>query len=63
MILPANQSVGQWADVFGDLIIATAILDRRLHHSHVRHMKGDSYRLKEQQQAGLLKKTPVTDHL
>jgi hypothetical protein len=47
-------------DVFGDPIIATAILDRLLHHSHVLNVRGDSYRLKEEQKAGLLKKAPVT---
>lgn len=63
IILTSNQSFGQWADVFGDPIIATAILDRLLHHSHVLNIKGDSYRLKEKQKAGLLKKTPLTDNL
>jgi DNA replication protein DnaC len=56
IILTANQSFGQWGDVFGNPIIATAILDRLLHHSHVLNIKGDSYRLREKQKAGLLKK-------
>jgi DNA replication protein DnaC len=63
IILTSNQSFGQWAEVFGDPIIATAILDRLLHHSHVINIKGDSYRLKEKQKAGLLKKAPATDNL
>jgi DNA replication protein DnaC len=63
LILTSNQSVGQWAEVFGDPIIATAILDRLLHHSPVLNMKGESYRLQEKQQAGLLKKAPVADNL
>src|SRR5207245_7764655 len=33
MILTSNQSFGSWGDVFGDRIIATAILDRVLHHA------------------------------
>jgi DNA replication protein DnaC len=61
IILTSNQSFGQWAEVFGDPIIATAVLDRLLHHSHVLNIKGDSYRLKEKQKAGLLKKVPVTE--
>lgn len=61
IILTANQSFGQWAEVFGDPIVATAILDRLLHHSHVINIKGDSYRLKEKQKAGLLKKVPVPE--
>jgi DNA replication protein DnaC len=56
IILTSNQSFGQWAEVFGDPIIATAVLDRLLHHSHVLNIKGDSYRLKEKQKAGLLKR-------
>jgi DNA replication protein DnaC len=63
MILTSNQSFGQWAEVFGDPIIAPAILDRLLHHSHVPNITGESYRLKEKQQAGLLKKASVSDHL
>jgi len=39
--------VTEWPDVFGDHAIATAILDRLLHHSHVLSIKGHSYRLRE----------------
>ncbi len=35
-------------------MIATAILDRLLHHSHVLNIRGESYRLKDKRQAGLL---------
>jgi DNA replication protein DnaC len=56
IILTANQSFGQWGEVFGNPIIATAILDRLLHHSVVVSIKGDSYRLREKQKAGLLRK-------
>jgi DNA replication protein DnaC len=56
IILTANQSFGQWGEVFGNPIIATAILDRLLHHSVVINIKGESYRLREKQKAGLLKK-------
>jgi len=41
--------------VFGDPVIATAILDRLLHHSITVNIKGDSYRLREKLKAGLLK--------
>jgi DNA replication protein DnaC len=61
IILTSNQSFGQWAEVFGDPIIATAVLDRLLHHSHVLNIKGDSYRLKEKQKAGLLKRGPAPE--
>src|SRR5262245_46695004 len=58
IILPSRQCLGPWADVFGDPIIPTVILDRLRPHSHVLNIKGDSYRLKEKQKAGLLKKAP-----
>lgn len=35
MLITSNRSVGEWRTVFGDPIVATAILDRLLHHSHV----------------------------
>jgi DNA replication protein DnaC len=41
--------------VFGDVVVATAILDRLLHHSHVITIRGDSYRLREKRRTGLLK--------
>lgn len=45
----------QWAQVFGgDKIVTTAILDRILHHSHVINIQGDSYRLKEKKESGLI---------
>jgi DNA replication protein DnaC len=62
MILTSNQSFGNWGDVFGDRVIASAILDRVLHHSITVNIKGDSYRLREKLKAGLLKpKTPIED--
>jgi hypothetical protein len=39
--------------------VATAILDRLLHHSHVLTIRGDSYRLREKRRSGLLKATPA----
>jgi hypothetical protein len=43
--------------VFGDPVVATAILDRLLHHSHVITIRGDSYRLREKRRTGLIKAT------
>ena len=42
--------------VFGDAVVATAILDRLLHHSTVITIRGDSYRLREKRRSGLLQK-------
>jgi DNA replication protein DnaC len=55
IILTSNQSLGAWGDVFGDPVIASAVLDRLLHHSITVNIKGESFRLKEKLKAGLLK--------
>ena len=47
LILTSNKSVTEWPELFGDHAIATAILDRLLHHSHVLSIKGNSYRLRD----------------
>lgn len=60
IILTSNQSLTGWGDVFGDPIIATAILDRLLHHSTMLNVKGESYRLKEKRKAGVFGRTVTT---
>ena len=60
VILTSNRSVQEWGEVFGDAVVATAILDRLLHHSHIVTIRGDSYRLREKRKAGLLK-APLPD--
>nr|WP_216598118.1 IS21-like element helper ATPase IstB [Propionispora sp. 2/2-37] len=56
IVILSNRGFGQWGEIFGDTNIATAILDRLLHHSTVINIKGESYRLKEKQRAGLLRR-------
>ncbi|MFD8079836.1 IS21-like element helper ATPase IstB [Streptomyces sp. NPDC059718] len=46
IILTSNKSFGEWGQVFGDEVLATAILDRLLHHCEVVPVNGPSYRLK-----------------
>lgn len=60
MILTSNRSVEEWGEVLGDTVVATAILDRLLHHSHIFTIRGESYRLREKRRAGLLKNTAST---
>ena len=55
MILTSNQSFGAWGEVFGDRVLATAILDRVLHHAITINIRGHSYRLKEKLKAGLVR--------
>ncbi len=54
ILLTSNKSYGDWGSVFGDAVMATAVLDRLLHHSTTLNIRGDSYRLKERKKAGLL---------
>jgi DNA replication protein DnaC len=54
IIVTSNKSYGEWDSIFGDPIIATAILDRLLHHSTTINIRGESYRLKDRRRAGLL---------
>lgn len=58
IILTSNKGFGDWGELLGDSVIATAILDRLLHHSHVLNIRGESYRLREKRQAGLLRHQP-----
>ena len=53
--------VGAWGEVFGDRVIATAILDRLLHHSVTLNIRGNSYRLKEKLKAGLVRAEETTE--
>lgn len=54
IVLTSNKSYGEWGSIFHDPIIATAILDRLLHHSTTVNIRGQSYRLKERRKAGLI---------
>ncbi len=53
LLITTNQLVPQWGQVFGDEVLAAAILDRLLHHSHTLLIQGESYRLKQKRKAGL----------
>jgi len=46
MILTSNRGFAEWGDVFGDPVVATALLDRVLHHAVVVQIEGASYRLR-----------------
>jgi DNA replication protein DnaC len=56
LVLTSNKSFVDWGEIFGDQVLATAILDRLLHHATTLNIKGESYRLKEKRKAGLLEK-------
>ena len=47
MIVTSNKMFGRWGEVFGDEIVAAAMIDRLVHHAEIIALKGDSYRLKD----------------
>ncbi|MBM3525469.1 MAG: AAA family ATPase [Alphaproteobacteria bacterium] len=61
MLITSNRSVAEWGTVFADPVVATAILDRLLHHSHVLTIRGDSYRLRAKRRSGLIKAPAAGD--
>ena len=61
MLITTNQTITQWGHVFGDEMIAAAVLDRVLHHSHVLMIQGDSFRLRQKKKAGLLGSAKAND--
>ena len=61
MILTSNKSYGDWGTIFQDNVIASAILDRLLHHSTTINIKGESYRLKDKKKAGVIAKAAGTE--
>ncbi|MBF0307630.1 MAG: IS21 family transposase [Alphaproteobacteria bacterium] len=58
MILTSNRGFGEWGEVFGDAVVATALLDRLLHHAVVVQIEGASYRMRKH--AGLVSENALT---
>ena len=48
LIITSNKSFDSWAEMMGDSIMTTALLDRLLHHARIFNLEGESYRLKNQ---------------
>jgi DNA replication protein DnaC len=53
IILTSNKSYGQWGEIFPDPVLATALLDRLLHHATTINIRGESFRLRHRRQSGL----------
>jgi len=47
LIVTSNKPFGRWGEVFGDDVVAAAMIDRLVHHAEVIALTGDSYRLKD----------------
>ena len=54
IILTSDKPFGKWGEIMADDAVATATLDRLLHHSHVISLKGDSYRMKDRMKIGVV---------
>lgn len=54
IVMTSNKPFSKWAELMSDEAVATAILDRLLHHSHVISLKGNSYRMKDRLKAGVV---------
>jgi len=61
LIVTSNKRFADWGEVFNDPVLATAILDRLLHHATTLNIKGESYRLREKKKAGLLGRRAKTN--
>ena len=58
LVVTSNKGFTDWGEVFNDQVLATAILDRLLHHATTVNIKGDSYRPREKRKAGLFGRRP-----
>ena len=46
IIITTNRNFEEWGNIFGDVVLASAIVDRIVHHSHIVMITGNSYRIK-----------------
>ena len=69
ILLTSNKGLGEWGELLGDTVIASAVLNRLPHHSHVPNIRGESYRLREKRSpaasvritcSALPRRTPAT---
>ena len=47
IIVTSNKPFSAWGEIFGDEVVAVAMIDRLVHHSEILSLKGDSYRLRD----------------
>ena len=51
-VLTSNKSFEEWGEIFGDEVMAAALIDRLVHHCHIVNIRGNSYRLREHREIG-----------
>ena len=60
VILTSNKYFRDWGELLSDNVLATALLDRLLHHAHVVNIRGQTYRLRDRLKAGIQPVPPAT---
>jgi hypothetical protein len=45
-VLTSNKSFEEWGEIFGDEVMAAALIDRLLHHCHIINIRGNSFRMR-----------------
>lgn len=53
IIITSNKAFSDWGELMCDTVIATATLDRLLHHAHIINIKGSTYRLRDRLKTGV----------
>ena len=51
-VLTSNKGFDEWGAIFGDDVMAAALIDRLVHHCHIVNIRGNSYRLRHHQELG-----------
>ena len=57
--MTSNKYFSDWGELFSDSVLATALLDRLLHHAHVINIRGQTYRLRDRLKAGVTTVPPM----
>lgn len=57
MVVTSNKSFSAWGEIFRDAVVAAAMVDRRIHHAEVISLRGDSYRLTDQDMGRVVRPT------
>jgi DNA replication protein DnaC len=60
-VLTSNKSFEEWGEVFGDEVMAAALIDRVLHHCHIVNIRGNSYRMRHHTDLWQALQTPASD--
>ncbi len=61
MIITSNTSFANWGNVFGDTVVASALLDRILHHATTVNIRGNSFRMKDKLRTGIAQPHTMTE--